>query len=181
MWCYHRLGERHGTDAFPLGVLKSSPTDTWFQNFSLPNWENKRLMCILINVCYLNYPVGGTGLWQSLETNTFIKCLTYLLWHHGGLSRALQLLSGKIKWCSLWIWLEWLYQPNNLPFSFPSVWSLGGLRLWWEPTPKTQSKFSAREFCQPHQPCSKVQELPHSFSSVESPQSSTKLQLCSGL
>lgn len=47
-----------------------------------------------------------------------------------------------------------------------------------DPTPSVQSKLSARELFQPQKPFSKEQDVPQSFSSVPSPQSSMKSQLC---
>lgn len=52
---------------------------------------------------------------------------------------------------------------------------------WTDPVPSVQSKLSASEVFQPHLPFSKEQVVPQSFSSVPSPQSSVKSQLCSGV
>lgn len=49
-----------------------------------------------------------------------------------------------------------------------------------DPVPSVQSKLSARELVQPQRPLSKEQDVPQSLSSVPSPQSSVKSQLCAG-
>lgn len=67
---------------------------------------------------------------------------------------------------------------KHVPFSSFKVWSYGGRMLWTDPVPSDQSKLSASEPFQPQRPSSKVQEVPQYFSSVPSPQSSLKSQLC---
>lgn len=68
---------------------------------------------------------------------------------------------------------------EHIPFSSIKVWSHGGWKLFIEPRPSVQSKLSARELFQPQKPFSKEQDVPQSFSSVPSPQSSMKSQVCS--
>lgn len=68
---------------------------------------------------------------------------------------------------------------EHIPFSSIKVWSHGGWKLFIDPRPSVQSKLSARELFQPQKPFSKEQDVPQSFSSVPSPQSSMKSQVCS--
>lgn len=66
------------------------------------------------------------------------------------------------------------------PLSLINVWSDGGRLPLTDPAPSVQSKLSARECFQPQRPFSKEQDIPQFFSSVPSPQSSTKSQACLG-